>query len=208
MTTETHEKRYQSLLKYGVENGLVQPYEDELIKRLRTVYYGGVPAAILLFVDKLCNGYCYDRSMLITMGMDDFLLVNGDIKSLELKYGKESANHSWAESNGWVYDTSLGFKIEKNLYYKMEQPKINKINTKESCYDYFEYKEIINSNIEHDKYVLPMIIPIIERVVPECLFSEYLKNELELFKERINYKDLCIEVEEDMIAKGFTKKKR
>jgi len=206
ITLEQYNKRYSKLKKYGIKKGLIKPYEYELIERLRNVYYGGCPASILLLMNKMCNGMCYDRSMLITMGMDDFQLVNGAIKGLELRFGLESANHSWAESNGWVYDTSLGYKIEKDLYYQMEEPLINKINSKQSCLDYIEYQEILEADIEKDKYVVPMLMPIWESLIPTSLFPEWLEQEITLFKEQIKYDELCQEVEDDMVAKGFRKR--
>ncbi|MEG1900091.1 MAG: hypothetical protein RR161_00900 [Bacilli bacterium] len=199
--------KFNLLFNYGVKSGKILPYEDKLIERLRDVYYGGLPASILLFINQMCNGKCYDRSMLITTSMDDFQLVNGDIKDLELRFGKESVDHSWAESNGWVYDTSLGLKIEKKLYNAIHEPQTNKINSKEACYAYQEYQEILNSDLEKDKYMLLLILPLIEPIADKEIFSDFVKSEIARFKEQINYDALCKEIGEDMIAKGFSKKK-
>lgn len=35
------------------------------------INYGGLPATILLLYEGLCNGYCYDRGTLVTLGFDD-----------------------------------------------------------------------------------------------------------------------------------------
>ena len=62
---DLHQKKYKMLLIYGLSKGLIFPYDDELIERLRNVYYGGVPASIILLSNGLSNGYCYDRALLM-----------------------------------------------------------------------------------------------------------------------------------------------
>ena len=41
---------------YGLENGLIIPYNEELIEKLRNVYYGGMPASVILLSDGMTNG--------------------------------------------------------------------------------------------------------------------------------------------------------
>ena len=201
MKIKLHEQKRKAIFKYGARTGGIQFYEEELIERLRSVYYGGIPASILLFIDPLTNGHCYDRSMLITMGMDDFTLVRGKISGLRLRYGEEKAGHGWVESGDWVYDTSEGLKFKKSLYYAMESPQVTAIRTKQECLDYDEYQDILNADIEQDKYVLPVMMPMIEGLAQISLLSEFLKAEIERFKKEVKYDDICREVEEDMKAK-------
>lgn len=103
----------------------------------------------------------------------------------------------------WVYDTTIGFVCEKNLYYKMENPKITKINDKQSVLNYFEYQDIKNADIEKDKYILPITMPNIEMIasVDDGMYKDILIYEIELFKEKIRYDDIVREVEEDMKEK-------
>jgi len=194
----TFDKKWNKMLLKGAFKGMVFPYDDELLKRLGHVYYGGIPASILLLVPSMCSGYCYDRSVLITLGMDDFRIVNGAINSLLVKYADEVAkdgvsvaNHSWVESNGWVYDTTLGLKIKKELYYAMEDPIIRKINTKEDALDFFEYQSILNADIENDKYALPLTMPIIEDLPPHPLYADFFKQEIARFKTEVDYDAIC-----------------
>ena len=44
--------------------------------------------------------------------MNHFHLVHGDINCIEKN--DEYPNHSWVEKDGFVYDTTDGFKWEKN----------------------------------------------------------------------------------------------
>ena len=46
-------------------------YDKTLIERLRNIYDGGIPLSILLLVDKMCNGFCYERALLPTLGLTD-----------------------------------------------------------------------------------------------------------------------------------------
>ena len=211
------------MLGDGARRGLVKPYDPELIIKLRSVYYGGLPASILLYVGKLCSSYCYDRALLITLGFDkedDFQLVDADVDSILLnpnfieRYRQFPNNiYHWAhhciaerieDGVTWVYDTSKRFKIEKNLYYELENPQITDINDKYSVMNYIEYQDIKNADLERDKYILPFVIPFIEETIEHQEFDkELVKCELEIFKERIHYDALYQEVEADMLAKGF-----
>ena len=216
-------KRTVLLTSYGIKTGRIHSYEKELIENLRHVYYGGIPASILLLCEEVCNGFCYDRGVLVTLGFsdDDFRVVDADIDGIKLnpKYidkNRENqdphyASHCFAErtkSDGttWVYDTSMGLVIEKDLYYKMENPQITKINSKQETLNFCEYQDIKNSNINKDKYVLPLILPNIEYIasISSGIYHEELRQEIDLFKEKLDYDGICTEIQEDMIAKGFT----
>jgi hypothetical protein len=215
--------KFNVLLCYGVIQGKIFPYDDELIENLRHVNYGGVPASILLLCEKFSNGYCYDRGTLVTLGFgdDDFRVVDADVDILRLnpQYIDESrgefengeyANHCFAErklKNGMtvVYDTSLGLVFEKNLYYKMQNPKITKINDRETTLKYLYDDFQKDSDIERDKYALPLILPWIEKsLVPtQPFYLEKLKKEIEILKQEVGYDDICKEMHDDMKANGF-----
>ena len=48
MKWDLHCKKEKMLLIYGLKNGLITLYDDELIEKLRNIYYGGIPASIIL----------------------------------------------------------------------------------------------------------------------------------------------------------------
>lgn len=216
---QLYQTKSKVLLAYGIKNGLIKFYDEEFIERLRHVYYGGVAGSILLLSTYTCNRHCYDRALLATFGMgdDDFKLVDADIDGITLnpilkdKYANHDehyGNHCFVErtdKNGivWVYDTTDGLVYEKNLYYKMERPKITQINDKQATLDYIEYKDIKNANIEHDKYGLPIILPNIEKSVDRCLYKDRLRQEIEMFKQEINYDGICKEIHDDMVRLGM-----
>ena len=39
----------------------------------------------------------------------------------------------------WVYDTSVGLVFEKSLYYKMQNPKITKVNNRSTTLKFLYY---------------------------------------------------------------------
>jgi len=219
---ELYKKKKSILFSYGISKGLIHSYEKQLIENLRHVYYGGVPASIILLCKSICGGYCYDRALLVTLGFgdDDFQLVDADIDGINLNpmyidtsCGDEHyGNHCFAErtkkdGTTWVYDTSLGLVIEKNLYYKIERPKITKINSKQATLDYCEYKDIKNARIENDKYMLPLILPNIEHAANKEIefYSQFLREEIKRFKQEIDYDGICREINEDMKRKRLIK---
>lgn len=225
---ELYRKRYRALLCYGASKGLVKTYDEELLSNLRHIYYGGVPASILLLHEGMCNGHCYDRGPLVTLGFgdDDFQVVDADIDGIKLRpkyvdeyrkgeWGAYYANHCFAErtaSDGtvWVYDTSAGLVIEKSLYYKMENPRITKTNDRETTLRYLYYDFLRDSNIERDKYALHIILPLLERKLKptQPFYLEQLKREIAILKEEVDYEGICEEIHNDMRRIGQLRKQR
>lgn len=99
----------------GVKSGKIISYEKELIDKLRNFYYQGFPLSVVVLCFHICNRNCYPTSIFLTLGMDSFRLVHGNIHI----YPKNSEypNHSWVEKDGYVYDPTDGCKYEKELYY-------------------------------------------------------------------------------------------
>ena len=124
------------LLIWGLKNGLIFPYSDKLIEKLRNVYYGGIPASIILLCDALTNGHCYDRALLLAKAFindeDDIKLIYASINSIKLNpmYIDENsedslyADHCFLEritkdGRHLIYDTTTGFVYDKSIYWKM-----------------------------------------------------------------------------------------
>lgn len=63
MKWDLHSCKQKVLLIWGLKNGLITPYDDQLIEKLREVYYGGIPASVILLSDGMTNGHCYDRAL-------------------------------------------------------------------------------------------------------------------------------------------------
>ena len=209
---EIYNKKYDSLFESGITNGLIGAYDSKLIENLRHIYYGGLPLSILLLCERFCNGFWYDRVPLLTLGFDksdDFKVVYADVNSLRLnpenideyrkgQAGEHYANHCFAErtfSSGKtiVYDTSLGLVFDKDIYYQLESPKITNANDKEKTFSFLYHDFLQDQNIENDKYILPFVLPTIERdLLPvQSFYLEQLEQENAILKKEIGYEDIC-----------------
>lgn len=220
-----HNYKTKKILIWGLKHGFIIPYNESLIEKLRTITYGGIPASIILLSDGLTNGNCYDRAVLLSRAFfdeeDDIKLLYATIDSLKLnpKYaGKEDplfydhciVERITKEGLHLIYDTSSGFIYDKKLYWLSENPKIRKVNNKKSIIKFVEKDEDYHpENIERDKYVAPLILPLIEETYgrPNEMYSalgiEMLQKEIEHFKKEINYDDICKEIDDNIKRLGL-----
>ena len=222
-----HNYKQKKLLIWGLKHGYIAPYGDNLIEKLRTISYGGIPASIILLSDGMTNGYCYDRATLMSQAFldnddEDVQLVYAAIDSLRLnpKYEDRNKNPLFADhciverttkdGQKLIYDTSAGLLYDKQLYWLMERPKVRKRNSKESIKSYIaEENDHYPEDIERDKYASPLILPMIESSYSRptemyaALGIELLQREIEHFKKEINYDAVCKEIDDDMKRMGI-----
>lgn len=189
------------LLYYiGVRCGWINCYEIPLIERLRGINYGGLPASVILLVRRMCDGNCYDRATLISLGMDKFEIVWGTTQDLSLRYGEEQADHCWVERDGWIYDTSWGLRFRKWIYYLMEAPKVRRRKDEVWCRQQVIYQELMEQagNFHGDRFVLPILVPQMELMIENTVPRGWARYELELFKQTCNYDQIVAEMEAEM----------
>lgn len=219
MKWDLHSYKQKLLLNWGLKNGLIKPYDDQLIEKLRKVYYGGIPASVILLSDGMTNGHCYDRALLMSRAFlddeDDVQLLYADIDSLKLnpKFISDLplyTDHCIVEritkdGKHLIYDTSAGFIYDKKLYWLIEHPKVRKINNKESIIKFINEDEKIHpEDVEKDKYIAPLVLPMIEKTFgrPNEMYSllgiELLQREIEHYKNIINYDGVVEEISQDM----------
>ena len=213
------------LLIWGLKNGYIAPYDDVLIEKLRNIYYGGIPASIILLSNGMSNGHCYDRAVLMSQAFfdeeDDIRLVYASIDNIRLnpKFVDLDdplyADHCIVEritkdGKHLIYDTSAGFVFDKRIYWLMEHPKVRHINNKRSIIEFVQSEEYYHpEDIERDKYASPLILPLIEMTYgrPNEMYTmlgiELLQREIEQFKKVINYDEVCKEIDEDMRRRGL-----
>lgn len=221
---DLHCYKQKLLLIWGLKNGLIAPYDDTLIEKLRKIYYGGIPASVILLSDSMTNGHCYERALLMSRAFleddDDVNLLYADIDSLKLNPKLISdvplyvdhciVERITSEGKHLIYDTSAGFVYDKKLYWLMEHPKVREVNSKELIIEFInEDDEIHPENIERDKYVAPLVLPIIEKTFgrPNEMYSfkgiELLQREIEIYKKNIEYDDIVYEMNYDMKRLGL-----
>ena len=220
MKWELYQEKQRLLTNWGIVTGHIRMYDKDLIERLRNIYDGGIPLSILLLVDKMCNGFCYERALLLTLGLaeEDFRVIDATIDGIALNpnyiaensQGKSDkfGEHRFVEvrsKNGktHIYDTSAHLIYEKWLYQLIEKPKVNKIITKEELLPFHKYHH--ESQSDNDKYALPLILPMIESYAQSShhFNREVLLKEIERFKQTIGYNQICQEVHDDMRQRGF-----
>ncbi len=207
------EKRNRDIAK-GLKSGKVFPYPMNLIDRLRPFHYGGFPLSIMMMINELCNGKCYDRAKLMSLAFSDAKVVYADIESLRLsgnkKSGERYAEHAFVETEEfgggktWVIDTSAGLIFEKKFFYDLENVSINYVFSKEELMKTEIINSVLTSNFENDKYALVLTLPLIEQAVKESnwfstiIYREVVTRELERFKKAINYDSIQADVDEDI----------
>ena len=126
--------------------GLVKPYNPEIFKNIRDLYYNNIPAVILLLANDFVQENCYSRAQLLAYAFKDekteVIVANVDGLKLNPVYkeqylqGKLKSNykeHSYVrrlEDDGkyWIYDTSLGLAMEEHIYNSIQHPEIISIS--------------------------------------------------------------------------------
>lgn len=175
----------REVLQKALKDGKILPYEEELVMRLRELNYRGLPLSIILFCREYCRGECYAMSMNISRAMDHFTLVHGDVNFI--RENGEYPNHSWVEKDGFVYDTTDGFKWDKDLYYSLFQPKVREVYDEVSVKDYDDYQYVLSrAEEERDLTTQALIIQYMELLETEKPYvnQRFLQNEIDGWRER------------------------
>ena len=146
--------KYNLLFKKELFTKKITIIEDEIMNRLKNIYFCGYPLYFNLAYLKPTvgqSGKCDDQSRFLSFGFDRATLVTGDLKSLQIEYGQANGMHWWIEYNNYVYDPSLLLRIDKELYYKMHEPTNIKYFEYEDYSKSDWYQDIINTTIEDIK---------------------------------------------------------
>lgn len=165
--------KMELLFRKGINEKRIIPFDDEFYNKLTNTYIDGLPVSmhIKYFRPIISPGKCFDRSLFMFFCFDNAILVRGNNKDLELRYGIECAKHGWIEIDDYVYDPSYMMRFDKELYYKIFMPtEINRINKEEYCsnedrkklYDYVKNTTIDDFKPYGNKRVeLATIIPLV-----------------------------------------------
>lgn len=129
------------LNKENINECLVQPYEDNLLYRLRSLNFNHIPLSILITSKALCNGICHLAAIYLTFGLSECKYVRGNVN--RFSYDKARCNHSWVISGDMVYDTTIGCKFNKDYYYEKYNAQEVEVYDKEELKDFWLYKEAL-----------------------------------------------------------------
>lgn len=159
LTLLNYKKGQQKDIIIGDFLGCVRSYDEELIEKLRDVYYGGVPASVYLLSNHLSNRHSRAMTEVLSRAfLDDkntidvrVLRVQKDITDFcpDTTDEKIIIEHSLVErtttdGKDLVYDTANGVVFDKKAYEALQKPIVIGVKTRESIKKAYE-DEIQNS---------------------------------------------------------------
>ena len=190
--------KMQLLFKKGLEDGSIEPFDDLLYENMKHTFISCLPVSIhMKYLRPIIGpGRCYDRSLYMFFCFPNAVLVRGDNKDLELKYGKENAGHGWIEMDGYCYDPTLLLRFKKETYYEIYKPyNVIKTTTDEykSCDSSKQfYEDIVNTDLSdfqpngRKRADLCVVIPLVQGIA-EMGTNEDFKRDLNEYLVSIQY---------------------
>ena len=143
-------KRLELLFNKAVNEGKITEFDQEIYDLMDGTIIACLPVSLYIKYSKYLfpEGTCYDRSLYMFLALDNAVLVRGNNKDLEVRYGKGHGGHGWIEIGDYVYDPSLMLKFDKATYYKIYGcSDVRK--TDKATYEK-EHKEFIDDNVSKD----------------------------------------------------------
>lgn len=113
----------QLLLKKGLEDGSITPFDEALYEQMDHTYINCIPVSMhikyMLSCDML-TGKCLARSLYMFFCLEDALLVRAYDGDLCLS--SNNKEHGWIEMNDYVYDPILLLRFKKEVFYDIFKP--------------------------------------------------------------------------------------
>lgn len=191
--------KMQLLFEKGLKNGNIVPFDDEFYEKISHTYVACLPVSMhIKYLKPLIKPYkCFDRSLYMFFCFENALLVRGQTKSLELRFGEERSEHGWIEMDGYCYDPSLLLRFKRETYYEIYNPyNVSKTTVEEykNCCDSNKqlYEDIVNTNLSdfqpdgRKRADLCNTIPLIQEIAKVCGIPD-LKKELDEYLKLIQY---------------------
>jgi len=210
--------RMKLLLAKGLEDGSITPFDDEIYRKMNHTYINCLPVSIEMKYLRPTSslGKCLDRSLYMFLCFDDAILVRGDTKDLELRYGKENAIHGWVEQGDYCYDPSLLLRFKKETFYKLFKPSnVSKV-TSEEYRNYSEmdrqfYDDVVNTKLDDFKpngrkrINLCTTIPLVRGIAEIEMNTDFIRD-LNNYLESIQYDEEEIAKEMNVAYEKYLKK--
>ena len=143
-------KRLEMLFNKAVNEGKITEFDQEIYDKMDGVVVACLPVSLYIKYSKYLfpEGTCYDRSLYMFLALDDALLVRGNNKDLEVRFGKGHGGHGWIEIGNYVYDPSLMLKFDKATYYKLYG--CSDVRKTDKATYVREHKEFVDQNVITD----------------------------------------------------------
>lgn len=186
------------------EIGLIQPFDPEVLTRLRRTYYGGLSGLLYLYAFSTTSETIGTKIEILSYVFEEqeYTILHGDTDSTKMmsncRMSEKLDYNSWIEVQKkrkiWVYDTFSMRKIEKGIYYRLERPKVHReiprrviqsISTRDE-------NNLSLSELDDSLLFLP-IVSQIENSLEKNPYYKFLKPELERYKEIVKYKEKVLE---------------
>lgn len=196
--------------------GLIQPFDQEVLTKLRRLYYSCIPGILYLFGEPTDFETISNKARLLTYVFEneEYDLVHADIDSIKnIKFFEYNHKHldynSYLEvkkgNKVWIYDTFSMLKFDKGIYDELEHPSIRKRVPKMYIVshpgreedDFYSFK---------DEFLLAGIIRKYELELKKNPFKNMLKQELSRFKQEVKYDEIilkCQQTEEDIRGRSL-----
>ena len=128
----------------SIKNNVILPYDKELLFELNT--HKNKNIKMNSYLSSLCSensigkNIIYTRYLMLFLNKKEYKLYDGYLSSFKSKF-----NHSWIESDKYVYDVTFIGKWPKNVFYEIFKPiKKEEINLDKDT----EYNLALKNNIE------------------------------------------------------------
>lgn len=110
-------------------------YDDETIELMYDVRFYGMPMSFVLLDQRKTETYCHFCASLLNIVIPDSVRVKGKKNVLN------GGEHSWVETDDYVYDTSTLSRWRKAAYYDRDSPyDIKRISFTDVLYDTLEQR--------------------------------------------------------------------
>ena len=187
---ELYKINFKSYMSSGKLLEKIKPFDEEIITNLRDLYYNSMPAVVLLLGKDFAQENCHTRAKLLAYAFkdDNYEVITANVDGLKYNpeyvtgylSGKLKSNykeHSYVrrlEKDGkyWIYDTSLGLKIEEDLYNAMQNPEILSVSRKEIDLRLLGLKHYNKNKIIERSYFIKDTIDAVKETV-EPVREEY-----------------------------------
>ena len=148
-------KRKKLLIKNGILNNEITPFDKDLYQQMNTIYYKGLPISLYIkYMKPLTTiNKGFEKSLLMFYCIKDSYLVRARTKDYELNQNiKDYVDKGWIETNNYVYDPTTLRKFNKDLFYKIYIPKDIYIQTHQelfaNLYEKEAYKKIRKTTLK------------------------------------------------------------
>lgn len=201
----SQDKDKLDIYKKALSEGKITDFDQTTITRLRKLYYGLYSGLIYMYMEPTTFNNIANKVELLTHVFEDkkYNIVHGNVDSIKnimfSMYGVEHLDfNSWVEveegNKTWVYDTFSMMKIEKEVYYKLENPEIKQVIPKKVIMEH-PGRDRDDYTFYHDgfNYVLIGVFEQLEKNMDSHPFKHILAPELTRFKKEINFDDILLE---------------